>query len=99
MNWIELIQLKTFTGRDRDSAVEAFQQLSAPKSDAALRQIDLFKSPNLETELSILINWYGEVPSNGKSGLGLQLARAFSEFGYIDHSGWWHSSRLALKVL
>jgi hypothetical protein len=99
MNWIEIIQLKSFTGQDKDSAVAAFQQLSAPLSDAGLREIDLFNSPNLENELSILINWYGDVPANGKSGLGLQLASAFSMFGYIDHSGWWHCGRLAPKVL
>jgi hypothetical protein len=88
MDWIEIIQLKSFTGQDRDSAVAAFQQLSAPLSDASLREIDLFKSPNLENELSILINWCGDVPPSGKSDLGLQLASAFSEFGYIYHSGW-----------
>ena len=99
IDWIELIQLKSFTAQDRDSAVAAFQQLSAPLSVANLVEIDLFKSPNLENELSILINWYGDVPPNGKSGLGQQLASAFSEFGYIDHSGWRHSSRLAREVL
>jgi len=61
MDWIEIIQLKSFTGQDRDSAVAAFQQLSAPLSDAGLREIDLFKSPNLGNELSILINWYGDL--------------------------------------
>ena len=99
MDWIEIIQLKSFTGLDRESAVAAFQHLSAPLSDDSLRDIDLFKSPNLENELSILISWYGDVPANGKSGLGLQLASAFSEFGYIRHSGWRHNSRLAHKVL
>jgi hypothetical protein len=39
MDWIEIIQLKSFTGQDRDSAVAAFQQLSAPLSDASLREI------------------------------------------------------------
>ena len=99
MNWSEIIQLKSFTGRDRDTAVAAFQQLSAPLSDASLREIDLFKNPNLENELSILINWNGDVPANGKSGLGLQLANAFSEFGHIRHYSWRHSSRLAHRVL
>ena len=99
MDWIELIQLKSFTAQDRDSAVAAFRQLSAPFSDANLGEIDLFKSPNLENELNILINWCGDVPPNGKSGLGLQLVSAFSEFGYIYHSGWRHSCRLAPKVL
>ena len=99
MDWIEIIQLKSLTCQTRDSAVAAFQQLSAPLSDAGLREIDLFKSPHLENELNILINWYSDVPPSGKSGLGLQLASAFSEFGYIRHSGWRHSSRLAHKVL
>ena len=99
MNWIEIIQLKSFTRQDKESAVAAFEQLSEPLADTSLQEIDLFKSPNLENELSILINWYGDVPPNGKSKLGLQLASAFSEFGYIDHSGWGHSSRLFHKVL
>ena len=99
MDWIELIQLKSFTAQDRNSAVAAFQQLSAPLPDASLSKIDLFKSPNLENELSIFISWYGDMPPNGKSGLGLQLASAFSDFGYIYHSGWRHSYRLAHKVL
>ena len=99
MNWIEIIQLKSFTGKDRDNAVAAFQQLSAPLSDAGLLGIDLFKSPNLENELSIMITWNGDAPQNGKSGLGKQLASAFSEFGYIDHSGWRHSLRLAHEAL
>ena len=94
MDWIEIIQLKSFSSQDRDSAVAAFQQLSAPLSDASLPEIDLFKSPNLENELNILINWRGNLPLNGKSELGLQLANAFSEFGYIDHAIWLHSSRL-----
>ncbi len=99
MNWIEIIQLKSFTGRDRDSAERAFEQLSAPSPDESLREIELLKSPNLENELSILINWNGAVPSNDKSGLGLQLASAFSEFGYIDHSIWQCSNKLCHKVL
>ena len=77
----------------------AFEQLSAPLSDTALREVDLFNSPNLENELSILINWDGDVPPNGKSGLGVQLASAFSEFGYIDHSVWRHSNKLTHKDL
>lgn len=99
MNWMEIIKLKSFNCQDKESAVDAFQQLSAPLSDASLRDIDLFDSPKLKNELSILISWYGDVPPNGKSGLGHQLASAFSEFGYIDHSVWQHSSKLAPKVI
>lgn len=99
MNWIEIIQLKSYSVKDRETAVKAFQQLSTPLSEIGLKKIDLFKSQNLKNELSILINWRGNVPPNGKSGLGQQIASAFSEFGYIDHSGWRHSRRLAQKIL
>lgn len=98
MDWVEIIQLKSYTGPDRDGAVAAFHELSAPLWEANLREINLFRSPNLENELSILINWHGDVPLNGKSGLGLQLANAFAEFGHIYHSGWRHSSRLLPRV-
>ena len=98
IDWIEIIQLKSFTYQDGDSVEAAFQQLSAPLTATSLQEIDLFRSPHLENELSILIKWHGDVPPNGKSGLGLQLASAFSEFGYIDHSIWRHSSRLAHKA-
>jgi hypothetical protein len=88
MVWLEIIQLKPYTGRDRDGALAAFDQLTAPGRRAGLKKIDLYKSPDLENELSILINWHGDLPAGGKSGLGMQLARAFAEFGYIYHSGW-----------
>jgi hypothetical protein len=94
MDWFEIIHLKSYSGRDRDGAVAAFRQLTAPGWNAGLKEINLYKSPNVKNELSILINWHGDPPDNGKSGLGLQLSRAFAEFGYIYHSGWRLSSRL-----
>jgi hypothetical protein len=95
MAWVEIIQLKSFTVPDKDGALAAFQQLSTPVREKDLKDVNLFKSPNMENELSILINWSGDAPPNGKSGLGLQLASAFGVFGHIYHSGWWLSGRLA----
>lgn len=97
MDWIEIIQLKTFTRPDSDEAVEAFHQLSSPAWEKNLREINLFRSPELENELSILIGWNGKPPKAGKSRLGLQLASAFSEFGHIYHSVWKHNVKLILK--
>lgn len=94
MSWIEIIQLKSFTGKDRKNAVEAFKQLSESSTETGPTRVELLKRQNVENELSILINWHGQVPQNGKSGLGVQLANAFSEFGYIYHSGWRHSGHL-----
>ena len=97
MDWIEVIQLKSFTGSDRDAAMEAFRQVSAPVWEKYLKEISLFQNPVLDLELTILIVWSGEVSSNGKSRLGLQLADGFSEFGHIYHFGWRHSSKLIIR--
>lgn len=97
MDWIEIIQLKSFTGPDRNEAVVAFHQLTSPAQEEGLREIILFRSLSLENELSILIGWQGSVPQGGKSGLGLQLAAAFAEFGHIYHSGWKYSANLITK--
>jgi len=98
MDWIEIIQLKSFTGLDRDKAVAAFHQLSSPVHEKGLEEIILFRSLSLANELSILIGWHGCLPRNGKSRLGLQLAAAFSEFGHIYHSGWEHSANLITET-
>jgi len=88
MDWIEIIQLKSFTVSDRDDAVMAFQDLLSPVAEHGLQGIRLFRSLTLENELTIFIDWRGGRALNGKSGLGVQLARAFSEFGLIYHSAW-----------
>ena len=88
MDWIEIIQLKPFTASDREDAVRAFGELLSPVAERGLKGIRLFQSLTLEAELTIFIDWQKECPPNGKSGLGVQLARAFSEFGLIYHSAW-----------
>ena len=97
MTWIEIIQLKPFTGADQDQAEKAFRQLSSPVWNEDLREINLFRSPTLDHELSIVIGWNGDIPFGGKSRLGVQLATAFSEFGHIYHAGWQHSSKLIIQ--
>ncbi len=88
MDWIEIIQLRTFTSQAKLAAREAFQQLSAPKQSDGLTKITLFEGLGLENDLSIRLHWQGLQPKSGKSPLGCQLIEAFSEFGQIYHSGW-----------
>jgi len=97
MDWIEIIQLKAFTGTDWNAAIAAFGQLTPPLAATGLKEINLFKNLNQENELSILIGWRGGKPQRGKSSLGIQLATAFAEFGHIYHSGWKHSHALTLQ--
>jgi len=90
MQWLEIIQLRSYCKPDRDDALAAFQQLSLPDQESGLKAIILFRHIALEDDLCIFIHWDAEVPGTEKSPLGLQLAAAFSEFGQINHSVWAH---------
>ena len=97
MEWIENIQLRAFTCKDRDKAVTVFHELLTPEPETGIGEIALFRNPVLETDLVIMIRWQKTVPPQGKSNLGFQLAAVFSEFGQIYHSVWTRDSRLNLK--
>lgn len=88
MRWIEIIYLRSYTGRDREAALDAFRHMTPPGGQDGLVNVGLFRNMALENDLSIFIDWRGETPLTGKSRLGLQLADAFSEFGQIYHSVW-----------
>lgn len=97
MDWVEIIQLRSYSRSDCDAAVAAFHDLSSPEGESGLEDIILLRNPALDTDMGIFINWRGEVPQRGKSGLGLQLAAAFSGYGWIYHSIWTYQTRLILK--
>ena len=88
MGWVEVIQLKSFTGEDRKDAEDAFHHLTFGLEDRNFKEVGLFENPALHQELIIVIEWHGDVNPQGKSRLGLQLAAGFSEFGFINHFGW-----------
>lgn len=94
MDWIELIQLRSYTRSDRDEAIAAFHQLASPDRETGLMDITMFRDFTLKNDICIFITWKGEVPEKGKSPLGLQLAATFSEFGQIYHSVWTYDARL-----
>ena len=97
MQWLEIIQLRSYSQPDRDDALAAFQQLSLPDRERGLQDIILLRHMALENDLSIFIHWDGELHGTGKSPLGLQLAAAFSEFGQINHSVWAHEASVPDK--
>lgn len=97
MDWIEIIQLRSSTRMDCDAAVAAFKNLSSPDREKGLEDVILLRNPVLDTDMGIFIYWRGDVPQRGKSGLGVQLAAAFSEYGRIYHSIWSYETRLVMK--
>ncbi|MBW1901738.1 MAG: hypothetical protein JRJ20_08890 [Deltaproteobacteria bacterium] len=97
MDWIEIIQLRSYSRTDCDAAVVAFHELSSPDRESGLEDVVLLRNTVLDTDMAIFINWRVEVPQRGKSHLGSQLVAAFSEYGQIYHSVWTYETKLALK--
>lgn len=98
MEWIEIIQLRSYTCSDRDQAVAAFHQLSSPDQAIGIDDITLSKNIILNNDLCIFINWHCEIPEKGKSQLGYRLATAFSQFGKIYHSAWLHDTKFPMAT-
>ena len=88
MDWIEIIELRSFRRPETHRAIEAFHGITTVTQEVGLKAIHLFQNLAIENDLSILIVWQGAAPETGKSQLGARLAAAFTEFGQIHHSGW-----------
>jgi hypothetical protein len=97
MDWIEIIHLRSHSRMDCDAAAAAFHELTSPEPETGLKEVSLLLNAAMDTDMGIFIRWKGDVPANGKSGLGLRLAAAFSEYGQIYHSGWSYESRLRIE--
>jgi len=94
MKWIEIIQIRSYTLEDSEAAVAAFSQLSSPGFQIPDSAIRLFRNSILKTDLSIFIQWEKGIPNSGKSSLGMQLAKTFSDFGMIHHTSWMPQAEL-----
>jgi len=97
MDWIEIIQLRSYSRTGCDAAAAAFYELTSPDREGGLEDVTLLRNAGIDTDIGIFINWRGEVSQRGKSRLGSQLAAAFSEYGQIYHSVWKCEARLAIK--
>jgi len=88
MDWLEIIHLRSYSQKDKDDALVAFQNLLPPKLNALSEKIVLFQNLFIGNDLSIYIFRRSRAVEAEKSPLGLQLAIAFAEFGQINHSVW-----------
>ena len=88
MDWLEIIQLRSYSPSDRDKATDAFRRLALPDLKNGLVDITMFGDITLKNDISVFIRWKGMAPEKGKSAVGLHLAAVFSQFGQIYHSAW-----------
>ena len=85
MEWFEIIHIRSFSQKDRETVMQVFSELRVPDFKGAVGSMKLLQDVLLETDLRIVIQWQGNLVAKTKSVLGLQLAAAFTEFGRIHH--------------
>ena len=93
MDWLEVIQLRSYSPSDRDKATATFRRLALQDLKKGLVDITMFGDITLKNDICIFIRWKGKAPEKGKSAVGQHLAAVFSEFGQIYHSAWTQYTR------
>ncbi len=85
MDLFEIIHIRSFGPKDREAAMQAFENLQFSNFNRAAMSMRLLQDVLLDTDLRIIIKWHGKVIEKAKSALGVQLAAAFTEFGRVHH--------------
>lgn len=96
MTWTELITIHADTPLDAKQVVSTFYQTSYTAPEKGLADIALLRHHDAGNGFCIRLTWQGDVPEKGRSSLGFQLAKIFSEKGQIDHTAWRRETSLHL---
>ena len=87
MKLMELIQVRSFSGKDKQEAIAAFNHFSLTVSGIPVK-IQVFENQDLPTDLQICIYWDKTGDHVLKKAFGETLASAFKAYGWISHSIW-----------
>ena len=87
MKWIEIIRLRALDHLKQTGVLELLRQIAADQAAADVTFM-LYQHTKLANDMSIHLAWQTDVPEQGKSVLGQQLACLLREFGFVDYSVW-----------
>ena len=87
MKWLEVIKLRG-AGTGEGLLEELLRSLVKSGQSRELVGIKTYRHAALENDLSVHLHWESDRPEQNGTELGLRLARAFKEFGLMDHSIW-----------
>lgn len=88
MNWLEIIELRSF-GNDPGSLELRLHQLVAQvRSKANHPAIRVYVRQLIDSDLSIHLCHCSDMVDMGGSRLGLQLVSALKAFGLVNHRIW-----------
>ena len=85
MKLIELLQLRSFTMEDKQSAIDLLTGLNLSGMSGELR---FFNSPEIRNDLAICIYWNHDFNTRIKSELAHTLSELLKHHGWISHSIW-----------
>ncbi len=97
MEWIEVIQLKSFSNKDRENALGVVKKLPFESFKKGLLDVNVYLNHILKGDLSISFHWKKAEPDIMKSRLGLQIASVCSKFGWVNHTVWECSMNVKFK--
>ena len=84
MEWLEIIELRSAPGSE--GLLES--QLESLAASGRGSGITIYRRVNLNTDFSIHIRHESPVTNDRGSALGLQLVRALSPCGLVNHTVW-----------
>lgn len=87
MKLIELIQVRSFSEKDKQLAIDLFNHLHLAGSGISAK-IGLFGNKALPTDLQICLSWDKSCGPVSKTAVGEKLAAEFKMYGWISHSIW-----------
>jgi hypothetical protein len=88
VGWLEVISVRAAGSSEIGSALEFCLQIVSEHACGLAAELALYRSAEHATDLSMYIYWHTGEGRPIKSVFGVQLARALSDFGIINHTLW-----------
>ena len=96
MTWTEIINIKAYSSLEAQKIIKFFYDLTLVENEKMPTDISLLKNYHVNNDFYIRLTWHGDIPHDGRSGLGFQLVEAFSSLGFIYHYVWVRETSLHL---
>jgi hypothetical protein len=88
MNCLEVITVRVAEKEDLENTLEFCTQVFHTVETRELKGLSIYRSTGYGSDLSVHIRYPFEHSRQGKSLLGLQLAKGLSAFGIVSHTLW-----------
>jgi len=88
MKWLEIIELRTGSNKDRELENVFMQLVKELRLDPEYPKIKVYHNYTLDCDYSIHLSHHHFLPEEGGSTLGLRIAANLKTFGLVRHNTW-----------